>query len=715
MSGKDKNDMSLPTGRTARGGRWRWAGLWFWPGLWPGLWLGLWLAACGLACAGAQAADRPAGHAAAGATAQDHRHGGASLNLRNADIRAFIDTVSKLTGKNFVVDPRVRGNVTVVSSSPITPDEVYQVFLSVLSVHGYTAVPSGGVTKIIPNAGAREVASPVASRAHPGHGDELVTRIIAVHNVAAASLAPVVKPLVPPQMLLAAYPPSNVIVMTGTAANVRRVARLVRHMDVANRREIRIVPLRYAAAASVAHHLKDLLTNPAKANNNQRLSLREPTIVADERTNSVLVVADEATQTRLRKLISQLDEPAPSSGNTRVVNLEYAKADDVAKLLTGMAGKAQKAKTPAPAKDAVEIESFPGNNALVITAPPDKMQRLLAIIRQLDVRRPQVLVKAIIAEVSNSLINKLGVQFSAVGESGARVGVIGTNFAASDLPLSSLPGLAQNPSNLASGLFLGAGRRSGNTFDFGVLLHALQSDTGSNVLSTPTLVTLDNQQASIVVAKKVPFVTGSYTSTGQGSTPQTPFQTIEREDVGITLKVKPQINNGKVIRLDIDSEVSSLTTAVGVAGNFITNKRNIQTSVLVGDAQTLVLGGLIENSYDNSEDKVPLLGDIPLLGNLFRYRSRKKVKTNLMIFIHPIVLSDRRLADRITRANYDRLRSIQTASGVLEDAPDAALPDFDDLILNTGSTSGAQALDTDAGAGGGVAAASRGAGSGSTR
>ncbi len=614
-----------------------------------------------------------------------------TLNLKDADINALVESMSVLTGKNFIVDPRVKGRVTIVSSKPMDEKELYEVFLAVLGVHGFAAVPSGNVIKIVPAAGAKQESIPTVDRQRGVEPDQIVTRIIQVQNVSAAQIVPILRPLIPPQGHLAAYTPTNVLIISDSAANVERIASIISRVDLASNEEVEIVPLRHASATEIVRVLTAL--EQGKARNDPAAAIGTPArMVADERTNSILLSGDKASRLRLRTLISHLDTPVDSGGNTQVVYLRYAKAKDLVTVLQGVSKNlsneaTRNAPMPGQAQGAppgggvssgggaslVDIQADEATNSLVITAPPELIRSLRAVIAQLDVRRAQVLVEAVIAEISAEKTAELGVQWGVGGNN-----AIGfTNFDAGASSLSNVLGLARqldtglsdgefpdlSNASIPQGLQLGVGGG-----DFGALISALAKDADTNVLSTPTIVTLDNEAAEIVVGQNVPFVTGSYTtSTSSGSNGDTqvgnPFQTIQRQDVGITLKVKPQINEGNAVKLEIAQEVSNVVASANAATQGpTTQKRAIKTNVLVEDGQILVLGGLMDDQLNESAQKVPLLGDVPLLGNLFRYRNTSKTKRNLMVFLHPIILRDPTQGTLYTSSKYSYIREQQLAA-----------------------------------------------------
>ncbi len=613
---------------------------------------------------------------------------GFEFNLNNADIQTMIKTVSVQTGKNFIVDPRVKARVTVISAKRLNADEIYEAFLSVLQVHGFSAVPQGDLIKIVPDVNAKQ--GPVPSfEGTNSQSDQLVTQVIKVENVPAAQLVPILRPLVPQQGHLAAYAATNTLIVTDRAANIDRLTDIIKGIDTPDNEEVEVVRLSHASASEVIRILQSLQSRAAQAGGTGGVRF-----AADERTNSILLSGDSNTRVRMRSLIKNLDTPVESGGNTRVVYLRYANSEDLLPILTGVsAGQAQigtsstdttggaaiPAAAPTPTVDAqgapipqtptaavvrrtagqqdssrpnVDIQADADTNALIITAPPDEMRSILAVIEQLDIRRAQVLVEAIIAELSENNTNALGVNFAVDGSNSDRP-VAYSNLGGATQALVATA--ASQGANLSSGLSLALGQ-VGDGVNFGFLISAIASDSDNNILSTPTLVTMDNQEAEIVVGQNVPFVTGTQLSSGNDN----PFQTIERQDIGISLKVKPQINEGNNIKMDIEQEVSDVSnTAVTGASDITTNKRSIKTTVLVEDGQTLVLGGLIDDQFNNTAEKIPFLGDIPLLGSMFRYKTAKKSKRNLMVFLHPTILRNPDDSDYYSRAKYEELRTAQ--------------------------------------------------------
>ncbi len=589
-----------------------------------------------------------------------------TLNLKQADIRALISTVSKFTGKNFVVDPRVKAKVTVVSSNTMSEDEVYEVFLSVLQVHGYAAVPVGSIVKIVPEVNAKQGPLPVVTGDF-NTGDELITKVITLDHVPAAQLVPILRPLVPQQGHLAAYNPTNTLIVTDHAANIKRLIKIIRNIDRPESDELEIIPLKHASASELVRIINSLQSSGGKGSSSKKI-----TLAADDRTNSILMSGERSSRLKIRATIAHLDTPLQNDGgNTHVIYLKYAKAQDMVTILTGVqknkvktAKKGGKKSAAAAKKSAFDIQADESTNALIITAGPDVVRRMKSIIRQLDIRRAQVLVESIIAEISNNVSKEFSSQFAVTPapnstSSNSPIGVSDFGNGAGILGLlgGNLNGIG---TIISEGINLGFSGTSGNT-SFSFLLKALSADAATNILSTPSIVTLDNQEATIVVAQNVPFLTGSFTTNANGAS--NPFQTIERQDVGITLKVTPQINDGNTIQLEIDQEVSNVAQSAANNGGIITNKRQITTSVLVEDGEILVLGGLIDDQLRDSVSKVPILGDIPLLGWLFRSHNTSKEKQNLMIFMRPSIMRNAEAAAYHTNRKYNYLRAQQINAG----------------------------------------------------
>ncbi|MCP4040645.1 MAG: type II secretion system secretin GspD, partial [Gammaproteobacteria bacterium] len=479
-----------------------------------------------------------------------------TLNLKSADIGTLISTVSEVTGKNFVVDPRVKGKVTVISSRAMEKEELYQVFLSILQVHGFAAVTSGKVIKILPDASAKQSSMPFATARIPGTGDEIVTRVLQVNNVAATQLVPLIRPLVPQQGHLAAYGPTNVLIISDRAANIDRLITIIQRVDQVSDSDIEIIPLEYASATEVVRILTSLAPKTSKG----KAAVAQPVLVADERTNSVILSGDRISRLRMRTIISHLDTPLEKTGNTHVVYLHYAKAKEMATILTELSktlgGEQQGKGKGAGARNEIGIQSDETTNALVITAPHEVFTSIQSVIRQLDIRRSQVMVDAILAEVTLSNLTELGIQWRS-SDGTNHNDYVGVNLPGTQSgSLHDFEPLSASLRGLSVGFFRKGTLRA--------LIRALTDDSNTNILGKPTLVTLDNEEAEIVVGQNVPFITGQYSN--DNSTPDNPFQTIKRQDVGVVLKVTPQINEGDSVRLEIFQEISTVDADTSGAG-----------------------------------------------------------------------------------------------------------------------------------------------------
>lgn len=600
-----------------------------------------------------------------------------TLNLKDADISTLIATVSEVTGKNFIVDARVKGKVTVVSASPMSSDGLYETFLAVLAVNGFAAIPAGDTIKIIPEATAKQEGSGVYGSSSRLPIDEVVTHVYQLQNINAAQLVPILRVLVPQWGHLAAYQPNNSLIITDRASNVERIGRLIQQMDQAGDREIEFVRLQYAAASEIVR----ILTAMTQQDKQSDPTSQPATIIADERSNSILIGGDKAARQKFIDIVRQLDIQLEDDGATQVVYLRHASAENLAPILEGYAqqvrevdnssGAASGGGAAAPAAagrsgggtvDGARVLADPDTNALIITANPKAMRQIRDVIAQLDIRRAQVLVEAIVAEVSANKSSQIGVDWAVFnGDRIAAAGILDpgtlsalTAAAASGNPESALGAIGQ-------GINIIGGRDGGdNGTTFGLLLKALKGDGDTNVLSTPTLVTLDNEEAKFSVGQEVPYQTGSFTNTGSVSGSVNPFQTIERKDVGLTLSVTPQISGeSETIKLKLDLEVSGIASGTAGSANLITNKRTLTNVVGVENGQVLVVAGLIDDQINDQQRGVPFLSDIPLLGALFKYRSIDKTKQNLMLFIRPSILRKSADGDYYTRKKYDAVRQAQ--------------------------------------------------------
>ncbi|MBI3525945.1 MAG: type II secretion system secretin GspD [Betaproteobacteria bacterium] len=614
-----------------------------------------------------------------------------TLNFVNADIESVTKAVSQITGKTFLIDPRVKGTVNVVSGKPVPQSLAYPFLLSALRMQGFAAVENNGVVRIVPEVDAKTQAGPTRKGAGGPAGGQMLTKIFPLRYESAAQMVLVLRPLIAPNNTINANLSNNSLVISDYADNLDRLEKIIAALDVPYGEEPELIPLRHASAIDMAATLNRLYGEGSGAgvpgsDNSQRV-----TLLADARSNGLIVRTDNPGKlANIRALINSLDQPTAAAGNIHVVYLKNAEAAKIAQTLrsivtgettaptssaplsagpAGPAGQPAVGMSPAPALAAPHapslsgaggagfIQADPTNNALIITAPEPVYNNLRRVIDMLDKRRAQVLVEALIVDLSSDRASELGIQWLAGGSGqGKSANVVGgTNFGTGG---HNIAGVIQSIATagktgtlgLAPGLNLGI--LSGKA-GLGVLVRALENDANANILSTPNLLTLDNEEARIVVGSNVPFVSGQYAQTGNSAT-ATPFQTYDRKDVGLTLKIRPQISEGGTVRLQIYQEVSNVqeNTLSNPAGPS-TNKRSIETAVVVDDGSTIVIGGLIQDSFGTGEDKVPLLGDIPLLGSLFRYDTRKRTKTNLMVFLRPQIIRDAATYQSLTADRYN--------------------------------------------------------------
>ena len=625
------------------------------------------------------------GLAAAGpATAQGVSGPRITPNFKDADITQVIEAVAAATGKSIIVDPRVRAQVTMLSATPMTPDAFYEAFLALLQVHGFVAVPSGKTVKVIPDANARTVPGNDLPDRLSATSDELVTQVVGVRTVSAVQLVAILRRLMPQNAHLAAYPSSNMLILADRANNVSRMLRIIRRIDQDSDADVEVVPMQNASANEVVRTMTALNPQQTQAEGGMA-PLRA---VADERSNSILLAGDKTQRLRARTLIAYLDTPLVGGGDTRVRYLRYADAEKIAAKLKEQIGATGgsapgAAGASASAERSTTIWADPGTNALVVTAPAKQMNALMSIVDRLDIRRAQVIVEAIIVEVSADKAAELGVNWVFDGsQSGSVVG--GFIEPVGGASIIDLARAANDPTTLTSaprGTTIGIGRLQDTGVNFAAVVRALRGDSTTNIIATPSIVTMDNEEAEIKVAQEVPFLTGQYTNTGGGGTPLAPFQTIQRREVGTLLKVTPQINEGDSVMLKIEQESSSIAASSAGAVDLITNKRTISTRVLIEDGGTVVLGGLIQDSQTGGEQRVPFLGRIPFIGEAFRTRSAKKNKTNLMVFIQPRILRDGLDAALETNQKYNYIRDEQRRLGpqreilpLLRGEPRAELP-----------------------------------------
>jgi len=649
-----------------------------------------------------------------------------TLNFVNAEIEGVVKVVAEITGKNFLLDPRVKGTINIVSAKPVARAFVYDMFLSALRLQGFAAVDDGGTVNIVPEADAKLHSSPTLGPGESGRGggDRIETRIFTLKYESAVQLVPVLRPLIAPNNTITAYQNSNTLVITDYANNLQRIAKIIDSIDQPGGVDPVVIALQYASAVDVAQTVNRLFSEMG-----QGQAATEPgqrfTIVADVRSNSLLVrLADASRLARLRKFVAILDSPTSASGNIHVVYLKNAEAVKLAETLRAIyqgeggapgaatgasatrpmtpatlgsstsaspnsAGQAQSGPTGFGNNQAAAAASAPGiiqadaaTNSIIITAPDAIYNNMRAALDKLDVRRAQVYVEALIVEVTASKAAEFGIQWqdlSGLGQTTAQA-FGGTNFGTTG---QNIIGISQNPATAGAGLNVGIVKGTvsipgvGPILNLGVLARALETDANANILSTPTLLTLDNEEAKIIIGQNVPFITGSYAVSGAATTP-TPFQTVERRDVGLTLQIKPQISEGGTVRLQIYQEVSSIDDKANLAG-VITNKRAVESTVLVDDKQIVVIGGLIQDSVNDGVQKVPVLGDIPILGALFRYKTRSHTKTNLMIFLRPTLVRNSEDSGAYTGERYDYILGEQEKAKpvhdvMLPDVPSPTLP-----------------------------------------
>ena len=650
------------------------------------------------------------------------------LNFVDAELPLVVRALAQFTGRNFLVDPRVKGQVTLVSDAPVSPNTAYNMLVGALRMQGFSAVDVGGVTRIVPEADAKLQGGTVGGS---GGGGELATRTFRLNYENATNLVQVLRPMISPNNPINAYPGNNTLVVTDYADNLERIARVIANIDTPSAINTDVVQIRYGVASDVAMLASQLLDGGQQADAGQRIA-----VVADPRSNSVLLRSSSPARTRLaRDLVVKLDNPEARPGNLHVVYLRNAQATKLAEVLRGAltgqmesqgdaasgsslsgggisgsgglgannggyggnsgggygsgsgsgntggamvsagmgggsgsqgmgrnGGTGSNSSTNASSKPVgfsaggATVQADPTTNTLIISAPDPLYRSLREIIDQLDHRRAQVLVESLIVEVSTDLSAEAGIQWAG----GGRSVIGGTNLGGSGINLGGITTLDVLGSGLSLGVLRGTVNIGGiEVANLNLLARALQSRGGANILSTPNLLTLDNEQASIVVGKTVPFVTGQYITSG-GGTSNNPFQTVQREDVGLTLRVRPQISEGGTVKLEIYQEVSSIDERLSNSAGIVTNKRAIETNVLVDDGQIIVLGGLIEDTVSETREGVPVLSDIPVLGGLFRYDKRQRGKTNLMVFLRPYVVRDAQGGNRVTLDRYDYMRRLQS-------------------------------------------------------
>ena len=603
-----------------------------------------------------------------------------SFDFQDADLRTVIQAVSEFTGKNFLVDPRVRGKVTVVAPDPLTEEEAFKAFLAVLEINGYVTVDSEGMTKIVPQEEGKTRNTLMNGHNEQPNRDDMITRVMRLKHIQAERIVPLLRPLIPAYGHLVAEPSTSSLIITDRVSNLDRIVKIINKLDQPMASgEVEVVHLSNASAEELAQLLAPLHKSNDAENKVSGVAL----VMADARTNNLIIKADPTTRKQIKSLAMALDVPAKSSGNTHVVYLKNADAESMVEVLQSTI-RGSSDKESGELRGSVSITADPATNALVVTASKSDFIALERVIAQLDIRRLQVYVEALIAEVRMDSLNEFGIQFQSAGALGGdnRGVIAGSNFNVG----TSIAEVLTNP--LAAGAGLNVGFVDGlvtlpdgtEILNLSVLAKALDSVSDANVLSTPNILTMDNQEAEIVIGQNVPFVTGSFAQINQGTAVQNPFQTIERQDVGLRLKIKPQITEGGAIKMEIFQEVSSVAQR-GEATDIVTNTRSLKTTVLAENDRMLILGGLIQDDIVRNEQKVPLLGDIPLLGNLFRYKSKDRKKTNLLVFLRPRVIRGISDMDEPTRLKYQYLGQVSERQE-LRSAEDQLAPIKDwDLIV----------------------------------
>ena len=628
-----------------------------------------------------------------------------TLNFINAEIDAVAKTLATLSGHNVVVDPRVKGTITLTSNVPVAPSQALRLFAAQLRTQSFALVESAGLYLVVPEADAKLQSGGVSAGAVPASNGQIVTQIFQLNHESANNLVPILRPLISPNNTLNVNPGTNALVITDYADNLQRLARIIAALDVANATGVEVIPLKNALATDLVPILQRLLDSGAASGAapaaGQTDASFKTTVMAEPRSNSLILrAANTARMTLARSLIAQLDQPTDkgpnaASGNIHVVYLKNADSTKLAATLraaisaqgnaaggatttvaSGMTNTNNTANNAAGGganasfnsaggqpSTGGQIQADPSTNSLIITAPEPQYRQLRAVIDKLDARRAQVFVESLIAEVSAEKAAEFGVQWQGPlgGKGDTNIGLLGTNFRVGGANLISLA--AQGASGTvapSSGLNIGVAHNNNGTYVLGFLARFLQTTGDGNVLSTPNLLTLDNEEAKIVIGQNVPFVTGQYTNNNNAAGSVNPFQTIERKDVGLTLRVKPQISENGTVKLQIYQEVSRLDPAsINSATGLITNKRSIESSVLVEDGGIVVLGGLLQDDFGNSQERVPGLGDVPLFGNLFRADSRSRKKTNLMVFLRPVVVRDGASTENLSLSRYEQMRSVQ--------------------------------------------------------
>ena len=586
---------------------------------------------------------------------------------KNIDIHQFIKQISNITGKTFVVDPKLRGQVTVISDAPLDKDGVYELFLSVLRLQNYTAVPSGNLVKIQQSATGKQapgLSGELALLAPEG----LVTRVIRAQNVEATELVKILRPLIPQYGHIGAVVKSNILIISDHADNVARLKKLVKEIDIADEEEIVMLPLKEAWVSNVVVLLEKLAPEQIGkgATGPQKIQ-----IIANERNNSLVMKGNKRPLTEVIRLVEKLDKPATTADSTQVIVLKYADAVEAANILNALTTGRRKTEQSEQQSEETIIQADPSLNAVVVRTDPSTMGEIMDIVKKLDIRRPQVLIEAAIVEVSIDESRKIGIEMAGADAREGSVPLISTSLEGviGSLIGGLLPEGESDQINVLSGLAsvssptIAAAKIDRNAISFGAVVSALATNSDANLLSTPSILTLDNQEARILVGREVPFRTGSFTTTGDGTS--NPFNTVQREDVGVELTVTPHVHNGSEVRLEVAQQITNvINTPVGgnAFADVVTSKRTIETTILAEDRQTIVLGGLIQDDINNSNNRVPFVGDIPLFGNLFKARGKQQVKTNLLVFLRPTVLRTQDDTKELSENKYNSIYEVEIES-----------------------------------------------------
>lgn len=617
-----------------------------------------------------------------------------TMNMREADIRGFIQWVANRTGKNIIVHRNVRGTVTIISTRSISQDEAYELFLTILGLNGFAAVETIGGIKVIPDADAKTTDIPFYGQEQ--NRGSVVTALVDVKHSQANQLMGIVRPLMPASAYISAYTETNTLIIADTASGIDKIKKLIRILDKADSKiDLDIVPIIHASAEDIVTTLKTV----AQALSGGTAASQQPAdkieFAVDKRSNSILITGIAAKRIQMRDLIARLDKPLAGDGNTQVIYLNYIEASEITPILKSVGDSVLK-DNKTEDRQSFSIESSETTNALIITAPPSLLNNLKSVISQLDIQRAQVLIEAIVVQVTGAGGEDFGLVWggSEIYEENRSGGIGAVNVPAAGADFDSLITATANATTTGESTAnaIAAGVLSNSGFTYGYLkdgnligaLRALTTKNKTNIMSTPTIVALDNEEASLLVGQNVPFITGS--STSSGATTANPFQTIQREDIGITLNVTPRINQGDSITLEIEQTTENVSTnTVSGAADLVTEKTEIKTSALIRDGQTLVLGGLVREDDVKSKTQVPILGNIPLLGRLFRSSSITKRKNNLMVFIRPTILKDQLQINGLTAQRYAFMREKQMQNALIsfiQQADEPLLEEFEKFSPN---------------------------------